>query len=174
MSAIIIDTNVLLVANGLASQMSKRCQLACIDRLEKARTSETVVVDQQYLILSEYHHKLNPNRRPPGPGDAFLRHILQNMATVRFVSSVNLTATNIEQTDFMEFPDDPDLREAFDPSDRKFVAACNAHSDKPPIVEAADSKWLEWEEKLATHNIRLEVLCRSELEAIRIRKIKQS
>jgi CheY-like chemotaxis protein len=173
MSAIVIDTNVLLVANGLAPQMSEGCRLVCLARLEEARSSDAIVIDLQYLILGEYQRKLDPNRRPPGPGDTFLRHVLQNMGTIRHVTTVSLTATNADQTDFQEFPDDEYLRKAFDPADRKFVAASNAHLDKPPIVESADSKWLEWEERLSTHGIHLEVLCRSELEAFRAKKSKQ-
>jgi len=174
MSAIVIDTNVLLVANGAAPQMTDICRLACMERLEKAKTSEAVVVDQHYLILGEYKHKLNPNQGAPGPGDAFVLHLLQNMANVAHVAPVELTPTNPERTDFLEFPNDGELRQAFDPAERKFVAASNAHPEKPPILESADSKWLGWENRLLTHHgIRLEVLCRKELEAIRIKKNKQ-
>ena len=172
MSAIVFDTNVLLVANGAARQMSDACRLICMARLEKARSTEAVVVDGRFFILGEYQHKLDPKRRPPGPGDRFVLHLLQNMANATRVAQVNLTATNSEGTDFLEFPDDPELRDAFDPADRKFVAASNAHPDKPRIVQSADSKWLGWEEQLATHGIRLEVLCRRELEVIRARKTK--
>jgi hypothetical protein len=170
MSAIVIDTNVLLVANGFAPQMSAACKIECLDRLVLAKASEAVVVDRQYLILSEYHNKLNPNRRPPGPGDAFVKHILQNMKSQKRVSLVNLTPINQEQTDFAEFPPDEPLRAAFDPADRKFVAAANGHPEKPPILESADSKWLGWEADLLQNGIRLEVLCRCELVAIHERK----
>ncbi len=173
MSAVVIDTNVLLVANGLAPQMSVACRLSCLARLQEARATEAVVIDRQYLILNEYHRKLDPNRRPPGPGDAFLRHLLQNMATICHVSLVDLTPTNAAKTDFHEFPKDEELRRAFDAADRKFVAASNSHPEKPPIVEGADSKWLGWEKRLSAHGIRLEVLCRSELEAIRSEKAKR-
>lgn len=172
MSAIVIDTNVLLVANGAARQMSDSCRLKCMERLEHACASEAVVVDRQFLILGEYQNKLDPYRRPPGPGDAFVRHLLQNMSNSNFVAPVDLTPTNPEQTNFREFPNDEGLRATFDPADRKFVAASNAHADKPAIIEAADSKWLCWEQQLSTHGIRLEVLCRQELETILARKTR--
>ena len=170
MSTVVVDTNVLIVANGTASQMSDCCRTRCLDRLAKARDGERVVVDEQYFILREYQTNLNPNRNPPGAGEAFVKYLLQNMANPTRVSLVNLTPTNREQTEFFEFPNDADLRQAFDPSDRKFVAASHAHSDKPPILEAADSKWLGWEAQLLTHGIRVEFLCRKELEDIRQRK----
>lgn len=170
MSTVVVDTNVLLVANGMAAQMSDCCRISCLERLALARDSESVVVDRQFMILGEYQNKLNPNRRPPGPGDAFVKHVLQNMGCPERVSLVNLTPTNPERTDFAEFPDDEGLRHAFDPSDRKFVAASCSHLDRPPILEAADSKWLGWEEKLLSHGIHVEFLCREELHAIQQRK----
>jgi hypothetical protein len=173
MSAIVIDTNVLLVANGLTPHMGDECRLECLSRLEKARSSESVVVDRQNLILDEYHHKLDPNRRPPGPGDAFLRHLLQNMGNTRHVATIDLTAINQEKTDFSEFPDDQTLRNTFDPADRMFVAASNAHSNKPPIVQSADSKWFDWELLLNGHGIHLEILCREKLKTIYVRKKKR-
>lgn len=172
MSAIVIDTNVLLVANGSAPQMSGACRVECIKRLEKARSSEAVVLDRQFLVLGEYQHCLDPRKGSPGPGDAFVRHLLQNMANAVCVAQVDLTPTNPEKTDFLEFPDDDELRGAFYPSDRKFVAASNAHPETPPIVESADSKWLDWEDRPATHGIHMEVLCRQELDVIRARKTK--
>ena len=166
----VVDTNVILVANGMAPQMSDCCQMRCIDRLAQARDGDRVVIDEQYFILGEYQNKLDPNRHPPGPGKAFVKYLLQNMANPARVSLVKLTPTNHEQTEFLEFPNDADLRRAFDPSDRKFVAASHAQSDKPPILEAADSKWLGWEAQLLSHGIRVEFLCRKELEGIRQRK----
>lgn len=100
-------------------------------------------------------------------------HILQNMANSSKVSTVNLTPTNQAKTTFEEFPPDGELEADFDPADRKFVAASYVHPDRPPIVEAADSKWLGWEAQLKTHGIKLEVLCRDELQAIRDAKLSK-
>lgn len=166
MSAIVIDTNVLLVASGLAEQMSDTCLKVCFERLEKARTDEQVVVDNQFLILDEYKKKLDANKRPPSPGGEFTRHLLQHMAVPSKVAAIDLTPTNQEKTRFAQFPPDAVLEADFDPADRKFVAASYAHPERPPIVESADSKWLRWEPRLEAHGICLEVLCRDELQAI--------
>ena len=173
MSAIVIDTNVLLVASGQAAQMGDACRKVCYQRLDRASAREQVVVDNQFLILHEYQNKLDPRRRPPSPGGEFVLHVLRNMANPAKVSTVNLTPTNSERTSFAEFPPDSVLEAAFDPADRKFVAASYAHAERPPIVESADSKWLGWEGRLKTHNIHLEVLCRNELEAIRQAKLSK-
>ena len=162
----------LCVANGIAKHMSDACRATCIDRLDRAR-NEAVVLDRQYIILDEYQKNVNPNKQPPGPGDAFVKHLLQNMAVQSRVSLIDLNPCDGGKTEFEEFPDNEPLRHSFDPSDRKFVAASNAHPKKPPIVESADSKWLKWEKELAKHGIRLEILCRRELEAFLAKKTKR-
>lgn len=57
-----------------------------------------------------------------------------------------------------EFPDHDKL-ENFDKSDRKFVAAANAHKDKPPILQATDNKWWGWKDSLAEVGITVHFLC---------------
>ena len=168
MTAIVIDTNVLLVADGKAPQMSEACKVECMARLERVKATEQVVLDDEWLILGEYQKKLNPNG-PNTPGNEFVRWLVQAHQRNAWVT---ITPTNAEQTTFAEFPSDTALEAAFDPADRKFVAAANAHPEKPSILESADSKWLGWEDQLKQHGIKVEVLCRGELEAIRERKTK--
>ena len=172
MSAVVIDTNVLLVADGQANHMSPACKLECLNRLDSVKANDQVVLDQQRTILEEYGHKLNPSKRPPSPGGAFLKWLLVNQRNPRHVATVNLTAIQADNTRFAEFPPNAALEAAFDPSDRKFASVAFAHPDRPPILESADSKWLSWEADLQRHGIRLEVLCRCELEAIWKRKTR--
>jgi hypothetical protein len=61
---------------------------------------------------------------------------------------------------YEEFPDHPGLAD-FDPSDRKFVAAANAHPDRPPILQATDSKWWGWSEALEACGLSVVFLCPS-------------
>ncbi len=168
MISIVIDTNVLLVADGRGRQMSEECLIECVERLEHVRNCERVVLDDRWFILGEYQNKLNPNGQPT-PGNAFVKWLLQ----AQQIAWVTITPTNAEQTQFKEFPSDAVLEAAFDPADRKFVAASNAHPDKPPTLESADSKWLGWEDQLKKHGIKVEVICRGELNAIRERKTKK-
>lgn len=104
---------------------------------------------------------------------SFLKWLLQVQGDINHVELVTIKPTNAEQTKFAEFPPDAALEKAFDPDDRKFVAVANAHLLKPPILESADSKWLGWEIQLKKHGIKVEMLCRGELEAIRARKTKK-
>ena len=91
MSAVVIDTNILLVADGQAPHMSPACRIECLNRLERAKATERVVLDQQRLILEEYGRKLNPSKRPPSPGCAFLKWLLVNQANAGRVDMVHST-----------------------------------------------------------------------------------
>ncbi|MBN8741894.1 MAG: hypothetical protein BGP24_18310 [Lysobacterales bacterium 69-70] len=161
MSAAVIDTNVLLVANGSHPDVSAACRVACIERLEARRREGVVVIDDAFRILGEYQHKTRPGQ-PKGVGDTFLKWLLQNKNNVNRVHQVSIHETAAER--YVEFPD-AGLQDAFDPSDRKFVAVSNAHPDKPAIWQAADSKWLAWWPALAAHGISVEFLCPADARA---------
>ncbi len=172
MSAVVIDTNVLLIADGKAAQMSAHCQIECMDRLDHVKVSEQVALDESWLILEEYSNKLAPNQSQTF-GSAFLKWLLQVQGDPDHTTWVKITPTNNECTQFREFPNDPGLKADFDPADRKFVAVANAHPEKPPIIEAGDSKWLAWRDRLSKHGIQLDLLCHAELQAIHKKKQKK-
>lgn len=155
MNAAVIDTNVLLVANGSHADVSPACRKACIERLQQHKTAGVVVIDDGYRILREYQNKTRPNR-PKGVGDAFLKWLLQQAGNAARVHRVPLT--EIAKDEFEEFPD-PTLQSAFDPPDRKFAAVAHAHPDKPPIWQAADCKWLNWQGRLLAKGVRVDLLC---------------
>lgn len=154
----VIDTNVLLVANGQHADVSADCVLECVRRLQAMQKSGITVIDDGYRILGEYQHKtsLNP---PKGVGDVFLKWLLREAGSSRRVEQMSLTETAANC--FAEFPD-PALEPAFDAPDRKFAAVANAHPDKPPVWQAADCKWLDWWPALHANGVRVEFLCPEE------------
>ena len=114
----------------------------------------------------------------PVPNDSheYLVYLLDHFhealkTTTNHVEKVTITPRDQENTLFDEFPSDAALEAVIDRSDRKFFAVSNAHRDKPPILEATDTKWLGWEDQLKQHGIKVEVLCRCELETIRKRNL---
>ncbi|MEO1766822.1 type II toxin-antitoxin system VapC family toxin [Thiobacter aerophilum] len=155
MAEVVIDTNVLLVASQRHHDVSPQCVLACIERLERIQKNECVVIDKAFEILGEYQRKLD-TRTGKGPGEAFLKWLLQNKANPNKVHQVALTKH--ADHDYAEFPD-PALADQFDPPDRKYVAVAYAHPSKPPVLQAADSKWLRWQSQLQAHGIRVEFPC---------------
>jgi hypothetical protein len=155
MNPVVIDTNVLLVANGSHETVSGACVLECVSRLQARQKAGVVVIDNAYRILSEYQNKTRPNQ-PKGVGDVFLKWLLQNLANPARVYQVSITETGAKI--FAEFPDAA-LQSLFDADDRKFAAVANAHPDKPPIWQAADSKWLSWWPQLAAQGVAVDFLC---------------
>lgn len=151
----VIDTNVLLVANGQHPDISEGCVQACVERLQAMQAGGVTVIDDAYHILGEYQHKTSISP-PKGVGDVFLKWLLRNVGNPRHVEFVSITETAPEQ--FAEFPCD-DLQQRFDAPDRKFPAVAHAHPEKPPIWQAADCKWLDWWPTLADHGVKVEFLC---------------
>lgn len=155
MPAIVIDSNVLLVAEGLHPEASETCVRACIRRLDQIREGWTVVLDDQYLLLEEYQHRLSPGEAG-GAGTAFVEWLLRGQGGGQHVQFVGLNV--LGENLYAEFPDEA-LSEVFDPSDRKFVAVANAHPEKPAILQASDCKWLDWWPQLAANGIHVEFVC---------------
>lgn len=150
----VIDTNVLLVANGQHHDVSPDCVLECVNRLQAIQQTGIAVVDDGYRILIEYQNKtcINP---PKGVGDVFLKWLLRQSGTARVeLVALSETAANC----FVEFPA-PALEPLFDAPDRKFAAVAHAHPDKPPIWQAADCKWLDWWPALKAMGVEVEFLC---------------
>lgn len=151
----VIDTNVLLVANGQHYDVSENCRVECVRRLQAMQKSGVTVLDDGFRILGEYQNKTHPNQ-PKGVGDVFLKWLLQNQGNAARVELVALTETVNDC--FAEFPD-PSLEPNFDAPDRKFAAAANAHPDKPPVWQAADCKWLDWWPNLQAKGVKVDFLC---------------
>lgn len=167
MSARVVDTNVVLVANGLHEEVSPRCVSDCALALQGIMTSGKLVLDAGFLILNEYQNKTTP-KTGSRPGDAFVKWALRNRANPKAVDLVSLEID--PERGFVSFPPDPDL-ENFDPPDRKFVAAAAAHPEQVEVLQAADSKWLGWKAALERHGIPVKLLCQADIERFHQNKL---
>lgn len=155
MPEVVIDTNVLMVANINHSNVSLECVATCAKRLQQAQKACVIVVDDHYRILREYQSNMDVQRGKQ-VGTVFLKWLLQNVSNPARVNKVAITERAPDY--FNEFPD-PTLEPQFDPADRKFAAVANAHPARPTIWQAADCKWLDWWQPLAAVGIRVEFLC---------------
>lgn len=166
MSVAVVDTNVILVANGQHPDVSPQCVGSCAIALQNIMRQGSLALDDQFQILNEYLRKTQP-KKGNRPGDAFVKWALNNRSNSRHVDAVPLQHNDVRG--FESFPDDREL-EHFDQSDRKFVAVAGAHPAKPPILQAADSKWLDWSCALLRHGISVDFLCRSDIARFRKNK----
>jgi hypothetical protein len=156
---VVVDTNVILVANGAHPDVSPECVLECVDRLRQLMQSGSIALDDAYRILGEYHHKTSP-RKGKGVGDVFIKWVLTKLADAQRVHLVTLTDLGDDR--FAEFPV-ATLEAVFDRPDRKFAAVANAHPAKPPIWQAADCKWLDWWPELKAHGVDVTFLCSDDI-----------
>lgn len=118
MSAVVVDTNVVLVANGQHGDVSSNCVATCALKLQAVMQEGKLALDDCFRILSEYQNKTTP-KTGNRPGDAFVKWALQNNANPHRVDRIELQEHAGRA--FASFPDDPGLA-SFDPPDRKFVA----------------------------------------------------
>jgi hypothetical protein len=150
---------VLVAANGRnCPQATPECQSNSRRYLRNLTIQGTIVIDNQWLILNEYTNNVN-EKGQPGIGDEFLLWVLQNQANIKHCEQVTIhSIASPDNNEFEEFPSDPEL-EKFDRSDRKFVAVALASIDRPPIIVAVDSDWLESYEPLVKNGIKIQFLC---------------
>lgn len=151
----VLDTNVPLVANGGSPQAPLDCTEACVEALLRIREEKRLLLDEGGLILDEYRRNLSPSGQP-GAGDAFFKWVWDNQANLEVCRQVGITPT--ADGSFLEFPADPALN-AFDRSDRKFVAVALTADGGPPIWNAVDTDWWLFREPLENNGIRIEFLC---------------
>ena len=155
--AVVIDTNVLVVANERAPQADSGCVLRCVDALVAAQRNTITAVDAGGRIVDEYFRNARRSGQP-GVGDAFAKWLFDHQYQAEFCEQVEITPMEGDGQDFVEFPDDPALA-GFDPSDRKFVAVAAASIRGPRVLQATDTKWWQYRRLLARHGVHVNFLC---------------
>lgn len=153
----VIDTNVALTANGAAEQASPECVANSARALLQVTRHGHLFVDDAGEIVAEYRRKLNPSGQP-GPGDAFLKWVLDHQWGGKRITRVPLTKAG-DARGYEELPLPPE-GVTYDPSDRKFLAVSAASPERPPILQALDSKWWGWPAALEEIGVKIVFLCR--------------
>jgi hypothetical protein len=157
MTAFVVDVNVAIVANQKASHADIDCVLACVDILSEIRERGMVVIDDTMRILWEYMGCLRIAGQP-GVGDLFMKWVWENQAVIERCEKVPVTPIPGNPEEFAEFPADPELN-AFDRSDRKYVAVALGSRNHPTVLNAVDTDWWEHREALKRNGVRLSFLC---------------
>ncbi len=166
MDAVIVDTNVIVIANDTDDKRAD-CRDHCQDRLQQIiEQNERVVVDDRWRILGEYDDNTHPNTKK-GIGDLFVKRLLQNQKNPTVCTMVHITSLTGNGTDFEEFPTDNTLS-GFDPDDRKFIAVALAHKrdagQVPTILLAIDRGWLRFMDALASCGVNIDLICEEDIQ----------
>lgn len=166
MDAVIVDTNVIVIAND-TDDKRKDCRDRCQERIQQIIDQhEKVVIDDKRRILGEYQNNTRPNTRK-GIGDVLVKRLLQNLSNPAVCTMVTITPLTGNGTDFEEFPADNALIN-FDSDDRKFIAVALAHKrdtgQTPPILLAIDRGWLQFIDELANHGVSVDLICEADMQ----------
>lgn len=155
----VIDTNVLVAANGIGTHADTRCQLACAQRLQETQDNEVLVLDLQWRILREYQRKIGDGT-PNSPAKRFF--VWASQTTPRLGVPLTHHATRT----FVEFPTSDGLRD-FDQDDRMFVAAAAVASQSAPtrLANALDNDYAEHQTTLQEVGIQVDELCPQHIKA---------
>lgn len=153
----VIDTNVLVVAEGRCKEANLECIESCVNALDELKTDGVVCVDAARLIIREYQRNLNSNGgRQPSFGFEFFKWLMRgNEGGRTYLDYVELTETSTDV--FLEFPAEIF---GFDRTDKKFVAVANKVNPKATIFQAVDTDWCNFVTSLGELGIEVRLLCK--------------
>ena len=156
MSAFVLDTNVLVVANNRKGEYDEMpdCIEACVECLNDAKAG-LVLLDDLGLIWAEYEKHANYSGEP-GLGDYFFRWLHERQGSINHLCKIAIRPH--ESLGFENFPADSDLS-GFDEDDRKFVAVALAFEGDAVIYNAVDSDWWHYRESLEKYGLAIVFLC---------------
>jgi hypothetical protein len=163
MNFLVIDTNVLVVANRQSAGVDEACVDACTKAIIEAEQNSVVLLDEDDEVRQEYFRNIG-QERPYGLAARFLIHLHQNQYNAsHFKKLMLLKNCNGE---FACCPQQL-IDAGFDRSDRIFAAL--AKLGNAPVLNATDSDWLDHFPVLKANGIFVHFLCGCE-QARKIRK----
>jgi hypothetical protein len=158
----VVDTNVIATADGSNPAAGARCRVASAEALLALMMTGHLFIDAAGLIVAEYLRAVGSGQ--PEAGGAFVRWVLQNQWVDSKVTRVVITPSVGAATGFCELPA-PTPGTTYDPADEKFLAVAAAHVERPPVLQAFDSKWWGWQDSLEASGITVHFLCPGEIKS---------
>jgi len=139
----VIDTNVLIAANGAGEQISPQLALLAAKFLLEVKAGGQVVIDDGLLAISEYKRYMQ-FAGEPGIGDSFFRWLMTSYGGDHVIRAT------VEPPGVEHFI--PESLRQFDESDKKWIAIYRAGGAND-IVNATDSDWVEARDALEAAGI---------------------
>jgi hypothetical protein len=154
---IVLDTNVLAVAEGMHEGASDLSRAACLAIVRQVKEGLVLTVDQDDEIVTEYMKVLS-NALTDGLGKLVARKIHRLRKGGEVCHMVPLTPTDPPPASFEEVP--AALRD-FDEDDHMFIGV--AAVDGAPIVLGLDGEWWARQSDFVASGINLRFLCIAQL-----------
>ena len=158
---LVIDTNVLIVANRESEQADEACEVEAARTLYKAMRDDIVLIDTGTLATKEYDTYCRRSGQP-GVGDLFFKSLLDNIANERRVLRIDIGSTPEEVDSVI-----PAALADFDPSDRKWIAL-HLVGSADSIINAVDSDWAQRKNDLEAAGVHVVELCPKCLSARKV------
>lgn len=152
---VVVDTNVLAVAEGMHGGASDHCVLACARLLRRILGGQTVAVDAADAILAEYIGTLRSSKKS-GIGHKLAIFLWHRRHDSSICHTLPITALGEPPGSFAEVP--PTLRD-FDVDDQKFLAVAAAEGATPPIFQALDNEWWHRRTDFSVNGLDVQFLC---------------
>jgi hypothetical protein len=156
---VVVDTNVLAVAEGLHEGASEACLAACIALAREIEGGLPVAVDSGDEILNEYFGTLRHSKRS-GLGKKLALHLYRQRGNTDICHKVDVHALDAPPGSFQEVP--VGLRD-FDVDDQKFIAVAAAEPCRPQIHTAVDGEWWDRRQDFVAAGIDVQFACPGDL-----------
>jgi hypothetical protein len=156
---VVIDTNVLAVAEGMHDRASDECRLACVQLARRVGDGLRVGVDSNDAILREYLGTLQSGRTA-GIGAKLAISLWRRRYDSRVCHQIAITPLDDPAGSYEEVPNP--LRD-FDVDDQKFLAVAGAEGTVPPLFQALDEEWWRRRVELGANGLDIQFLCVTEL-----------
>ena len=156
-TAVAIDTNVLVAANGHATHTEPACALAASRFLRGMRAAERrILLDNAHEILRQYIHTGGAAGR--GAGSEFVRWLFRHQYNSRHCERVD--SHPIASDPWYEpYPNAAECA-SFDRDDRKFLSAAVASAGPARVANATDTDWCDVQQAIRDEcGIELVSLC---------------
>jgi hypothetical protein len=154
-SCVVVDTNVLAVAEGLHPEAPDVCRAACINLAEKLNEGLVTAVDAGDEIVSEYLSALK-GAASSGLGKKTAQRLFRLRRDPSVCRQVVVTPTDAPPGGYEEVPEQ--LRD-FDTDDQKFIAVAAAAYSQPQIYTAVDGEWWDRKRDFLDAGLDLQFLC---------------
>jgi hypothetical protein len=152
---VIIDTNVLAVAERMHDGATDECVLACVRLVHRVNDGQAVGVDTGDAILTEYLGALRGSTES-GVGKKLALFLWHRRHDSSVCHQLPITPLDDPAGSFAEVP--TDLRD-FDIDDQKFLAVAAAEGLTPPIFQALDEEWWRRRPDFAASGLDVQFLC---------------
>jgi hypothetical protein len=156
---VVVDTNVLAIAEGMHAEAGQECVDACRSLVRQVDRGLLLVLDANGEILQEYVSRMRA-ARTAGLPVKLVKRLLRTHHDPSVCKKVPITPHHDPPGSYLEVP--PPLRD-FDVDDQKFLAVAISEGSRPLVYAGLDREWWGRQRDLAERGLNVQFPCFSDL-----------